>query len=102
MASALFTLRPIAAAYVLECSITWERMMAVLNINAPNIDPKGIRAVESESLLPAIMAVSTSGAPLANAKNVTPANVYPISMSLLCPTKWWNELGDATRQELIG
>ena len=43
------------------------------------MDPNGIKAVESESLEPAIMAVKTSGAPLANAKNVTPAKVGDIS-----------------------
>jgi hypothetical protein len=50
-------------------------MIAVLNINAPKIDPNGISAVCSELLLPAMIAVNTSGAPLANARNVTPANV---------------------------
>lgn len=47
----------------------------MLNKPAPNIDPNGISAVEAESEDPAIIAVSTSGAPFANAKNVTPANV---------------------------
>lgn len=59
--------------------ITHESMNAVLNRHAPKIEPKGIKAVEAESEDPAIIAVKTSGAPLANAKNVTPANVGDIS-----------------------
>jgi hypothetical protein len=51
----------------------------VLNKEAPKIDPKGISTVESEELLPANTAVKTSGAPLAKARNVTPANVCDIS-----------------------
>ncbi len=54
-------------------------MKAVLNKHAPNIDPNGIKAVLSESLEPAIIAVMTSGAPFAKAKNVTPAKVGDIS-----------------------
>jgi hypothetical protein len=57
-------------------------MKAVLNKNAPKIDPNGINAVDSESLDPAIMAVITSGAPLAKAKKVTPARVGEISTLL--------------------
>ena len=51
----------------------------MLNKHAPNIDPNGINAVLSESLEPAIMAVITSGAPFAKARNVTPAKVGDIS-----------------------
>jgi hypothetical protein len=60
--------------------MTVERIKAVLNKQAPKIDPKGIKAVELESLEPAIIAVITSGAPLANAKKVTP---YPSFLDLL-------------------
>jgi hypothetical protein len=52
----------------------------VLNKQAPKIDPNGIIAVVLESLDPAIIAVITSGAPFAKAKNVTPANVGDISI----------------------
>lgn len=45
----------------------------------PNIEPNGINSVEAEELDPANIAVNTSGAPLAKAKNVTPANVGDIS-----------------------
>lgn len=55
-------------------------MNAVLNNAPPKIDPKGINAVEADVLDPAKIAVNTSGAPFANAKNVTPANVGEISM----------------------
>lgn len=61
--------------------ITAESIKAVLNKHAPKIEPKGIRAVVPESLDPAIMAVMTSGAPFAKAKNVTPANVGEISIN---------------------
>ena len=44
------------------------------------MDPNGISTVVSESLLPAIIAVSTSGAPFANARKVTPAKVGDISI----------------------
>jgi hypothetical protein len=60
--------------------MTAERIKALLNKQAPKIDPKGIKAVELESLEPAIIAVITSGAPLANAKKVTPAKVGDISI----------------------
>ncbi len=52
----------------------------MLNKQAPKIDPNGIIAVVLESLDPAIIAVITSGAPFAKAKNVTPANVGDISI----------------------
>lgn len=42
------------------------------------MDPKGMRAVEPELLDPATTAVITSGAPLAKAKKVTPANTGDI------------------------
>lgn len=54
-------------------------MKAVLNRQAPKIDPNGISAVEAESDDPAIIAVNTSGAPFANAKKVTPAKEGEIS-----------------------
>ena len=60
--------------------ITAERMKAVLNIEAPKIEPNGINSVEGDELEPANIAVKTSGAPFANAKNVTPANVGEISV----------------------
>lgn len=60
-------------------NITEERIKAVLKRQAPNIEPKGINDVESESLEPAMIAVNTSGAPLAKAKKVTPAIVGDIS-----------------------
>lgn len=59
--------------------ITAERIKAALKSRAPKIDPNGMRTVVSESLDPARMAVNTSGAPLAKAKNVTPAKVGEIS-----------------------
>lgn len=59
-------------------------MKAALNKQAPKIDPNGIRAVVSESLEPATMAVMTSGAPLAKARKVTPANVGDISTYADC------------------
>ena len=59
--------------------ITADKIKAALKSRAPNIDPNGINTVVSESLDPAIIAVNTSGAPLAKAKNVTPANVGEIS-----------------------
>ena len=61
-------------------NITEDKINAALNKQAPNIDPKGINTVVSESLLPAIIAVRTSGAPFANAKKVTPAKVGDISI----------------------
>lgn len=59
--------------------ITEERINAVLNKHPPKIDPKGISTVELDELLPAKIAVNTSGAPLANARKVTPAKVCEIS-----------------------
>lgn len=55
-------------------------MKAVLNNDAPNIEPKGINSVEGDELEPASIAVRTSGAPFAKAKKVTPANVGEISV----------------------
>jgi hypothetical protein len=55
--------------------ITLAKIIAHEKIVAPNKLPKGIRAVYSDVLFPAIIAVSTSGAPFAKAKKVTPANV---------------------------
>jgi hypothetical protein len=52
----------------------------VLNNAPPKIDPKGIKTVEADVLAPAKTAVNTSGAPLASAKKVTPANVGEISI----------------------
>ena len=53
----------------------------MLNNEAPNIDPKGIKAVEADELDPATIAVNTSGAPLAKARKVTPARVGEISFN---------------------
>lgn len=61
-------------------SMTCDKIKAVLQRNAPNIEPNGIKAVDCESLDPAMIAVMTSGAPLAKAKNETPARVGDISM----------------------
>lgn len=58
--------------------MTADRMKAVLNRQAPKIEPKGIKAVVFESLEPAMIAVMTSGAPLAKARKVTPAKVGDI------------------------
>lgn len=57
-------------------------MKAVLNKQAPKIEPNGIIAVVSESLEPAIIAVITSGAPLANARKLTPAKIGDISIKI--------------------
>lgn len=54
-------------------------MKAVLNKQAPKMEPNGIRAVVLELLEPAMIDVITSGAPLAKAKKVTPAKVGEIS-----------------------
>lgn len=59
--------------------MTAESIKAVLKSEAPNIDPNGINTVASELLLPAKIAVKTSGAPLAKARKVTPASVGDIS-----------------------
>lgn len=59
--------------------ITADRMKAVLNRDAPKIEPKGISAVDGEELVPARIAVSTSGDPFAKARKVTPARVGEIS-----------------------
>lgn len=55
--------------------ITLAKIMAQEKIVAPKRLPKGIIAVYSELLLPAMIAVRTSGAPLAKARKVTPASV---------------------------
>lgn len=66
-------------------------MNAVLKMHAPNIDPNGIKAVLEESLDPAIIAVITSGAPFAKARNVTPAIVGEISkLELSLLNSWIN------------
>ena len=83
--SPLFIFSPIYPSSWRECRITCERIIDEQNMSAPNIDPKGMSAVVSESLFPAIMAVSTSGAPLANAKKVTPATVCPMPTN-----RYWN------------
>lgn len=59
--------------------MTSASIKAMLKRQAPNIEPKGIRAVVLESLEPAMIAVITSGAPLAKARKVTPAKVGEIS-----------------------
>lgn len=65
------------------CTInTDDKINAVLNKHAPNIEPNGIKAVELESLEPAIMTVITSLAPLAKARRVTPARVGEISKDI--------------------
>jgi hypothetical protein len=58
-------------------------MNAALKRQAPKIEPNGMRAVVDELLEPAMMAVMTSGAPLAKAKNETPAKVGEISNYLI-------------------
>lgn len=55
----------------------------MLKRQAPKIDPNGIKAVVDESLEPAMIAVMTSGAPLAKAKNVTPAKIGEISTYMI-------------------
>ena len=55
-------------------------MNATLKRHAPKIEPKGIKAVLSDSLELAIIAVITSGAPFAKARKVTPARVGDISI----------------------
>jgi len=52
----------------------------MLNNEAPKREPKGKSEVESELLVPATTAVMMSGAPLANAKKVIPANASDISI----------------------
>ncbi len=59
--------------------MTSANIKAMLKRQAPKIEPKGIRAVVLESLEPAMIAVITSGAPLAKARKVTPAKVGEIS-----------------------
>jgi len=61
-----------------KLKITADKMKAALKRHAPKIEPKGIKTVWSESLLPATIAVKTSGAPFAKAKKVTPAKVGDI------------------------
>lgn len=59
--------------------MTLDKIIAMLNKEAPKREPNGKREVESELLVPATMAVIISGAPLAKAKNVIPANASEIS-----------------------
>lgn len=61
--------------------MTQDKMKAELKRQAPKIEPNGMRAVDYESLDPATIAVSTSGALFAKAKKVTPARVGDISNS---------------------
>jgi hypothetical protein len=56
-----------------EKNITWDNINAILKMAAPYRDPKGIRTVVLESLVPATTAVIMSGAPLASARKVMPA-----------------------------
>lgn len=63
--------------------MTADRTNDVLNNRPPNIEPNGINAVLEDELLPAKIAVKTSGEPFANAKNVIPAKVGDISIKLL-------------------
>jgi len=48
-------------------------MKPILKRAAPYNEPKGMRTVLSEELVPATMAVIMSGAPFASAKKVIPA-----------------------------
>lgn len=59
--------------------MTEDKIKAVLKRQAPKMEPNGMSAVESESLDPANMAVSTSGAPFAKDRKVIPARVGEIS-----------------------
>ena len=70
-------------------------MIAMLKCEAPKRDPKGSMEVEPELLVPATIAVMISGAPLANARNVIPANASEMSTSLLKHTELGNELLEA-------
>ena len=65
--------------YYGQLNITADKIKAVLNKDAPKIEPKGINYVEGDELDPAKIAVKTSGEPFANAKKVTPAKVGEIS-----------------------
>jgi hypothetical protein len=58
-----------------ERLITLDKIIVEEKRNAPKIEPIGINDVVSDLLFPAIIAVTISGAPFANAKSVTPANV---------------------------
>lgn len=69
-----WTFSPLSCTFGLW-TITLAKIIAHENIKAPNKLPNGIKAVYSDELFPAMIAVSTSGAPFANAKKVTPANV---------------------------
>ena len=62
---------------------------------APKRDPKGSKDVEPELLVPATIAVMISDAPLANARNVIPANASEMSTSLLKHTELDDELLEA-------
>jgi len=54
--------------------MTIDSTKAMSNNAAPYSDPKGINAVEDEEEELATIAVTTSGAPFAKARKVTPAN----------------------------
>ena len=64
-------------------SITRLRIKAISKIAAPYKDPNGIKAVSSDELEPATMAVTISGAPFANARKVIPANASETSASMI-------------------
>lgn len=68
-----------------ENEMTMLSIKAMLKSAAPYKDPKGIKTVLSESLVPATIAVTTSGAPLASAKKVIPAKASDISTSNIVP-----------------
>jgi hypothetical protein len=73
-------------------SITLDKIIAMLNKEAPKREPKGRSEVESELLVPATIAVITSGAPLASAKKVIPANASEISTASNRCTKFEDKL----------
>lgn len=66
--------------FVGENCITIESTKAISNKAAPYSEPNGMSAVEDDELEPATMAVIISGAPLAKARKVTPANAWDISL----------------------
>lgn len=65
-----------------ENLMTIESIKAMLNIAAPQREPRGIKATDYEELDPATIVVIISGAPLANARKVTPANPCDISSQI--------------------
>ena len=67
----------------------------MLKSEAPNSEPKGKSEVESELLVPATIAVIISGAPLASAKKVIPANASEISNNNNRSTKFNYKLLEA-------